>query len=73
MPKEKEKPQFGKTKTAPKPKLKPECDPNTEGAVTCLSFDDQNVDPLLIVGFESGAISMFKVITKENEENKTII
>ena len=74
MPKEKEKPKFGKSTT--KSTTKNDKLLNTlsqEGTVSALCFDDHNVDPLLIIGFESGAISMFKIVLGLNDEKQKVL
>jgi hypothetical protein len=63
-----QKPGFGKFKPAAKPKE----EKNMEGTVTCILLDERNTDPQLLVGFESGAIGMFKLILELIDGKKTI-
>ena len=68
---EEQKTEFGNVKKSGKvPKLK-EALP-TEGSVSCLYINDHNVDPELFVGFESGAVGMFKIMIEGVDDKQKI-
>lgn len=68
-----QKPQFGKVKQAAPVKSNEAKDRPMEGTVTCILADERQADPLLLIGFESGAIGMFKLLLeKTSHGNKTI-
>jgi hypothetical protein len=68
---EEQKTEFGNVKKSGKaPKLK-EALP-TEGSVSCLFINDHNVDPELFVGFESGAVGMFKIMIEGVDDKQKI-
>ncbi len=65
---EEQKPQFGNLKMTGRPKQL-EIIP-VEGSVTSMLISEHKADPELFVGYESGAIGMFKLLIEKNKNGE---